>query len=193
MASPKYTARIVHTERSIDTMFRTQYYTYERLQIVVRVVIGVVLAALALLLSMPMWLRGLLLLAGGWLIGARDFPSQIRAAKAAEGRHGVLPTMEYEFYDGNLRLSGEGSMSISYKKIERLVEDEKYLYLFLSKDSVCMIDKETVRPKKVEELMKLLSEQCKQPWKKEKSLLSLNFYELRDLIREKKGKEPRHL
>lgn len=186
MACLHYKAKIAHTEKTIEKMFVTQYYAYEQLRMYLRFILGIVLAAVAVLLTIPMWLRGMLLLAGGWLLSSADFPAQIRADRAVQARRGKLPVMEYDFYDDRMSISGEGSMNTKYNKFEKLIEDSDYLYLFMSKTSVCMIDKNTLTNVSLPDFKTFLSERTGIKWKFKKSMLAFNLYDIKDMLKNRK-------
>ncbi len=184
-----YRGKIEHTAKSVERLYTTAYNCYSKGRMLTRLGIGVVLVIVSLTVSMPMSARAVLMLVGAWLMASRDFPGQIQADRAVEARHGSLPGMDYEFYPDRVRLSGEGSMNIPYKKFTRLVEDEEYLYLFLDKDSVCMLPRSSVEPQPAEDFMKFVEGKTGLSWRREKSLLSLNLWDLRQLWRDIRGKK----
>lgn len=186
MACLHYKAKIKHTEKTIEKMFVVQYYSYDQLRMYLRFIIGVVLAAVAILADIPMWLRGIMLLAGGWLVSSADFPAQIRADRALEARRGILPVMEYDFYEDRMSISGEGSMNVKYNKFEKLVEDSDYLYMFMSKSSVCMVDKQTLTGTDLASFKDFLANRTGIKWKYKKSLLAFNLYDIKDMLKQKK-------
>ncbi|MCR5088721.1 MAG: YcxB family protein [Oscillospiraceae bacterium] len=186
MAEFRYRGRIAHTEKTIQSLYRTRYYAYEKPKVLIRFGIGFALILVTVLTSAPTWAKALLLLVGAWLIVSRDFPSQIQADKVLEERHGVLPVMEYAFAETEFTVSGEGSMKIPYKKLSRLVEDDLYLYLFLTKDSVCMMDRASLKPQKIQEFAVFLAEKTGLSWRREKSFLLMNMTDLRNVFRDLK-------
>ncbi|MCR5137611.1 MAG: YcxB family protein [Oscillospiraceae bacterium] len=186
-AAPLFTAEIAHTEKSIELLFRTQRRSYDRLRIILRLLLGFGLVLAVVLFSLATWLKALLLLAGAWLMASADFPAQIRADRAVQARKGQLPKMCYDFYDDHLHLSGEGSMDIAYRKLTRLVEDRDYYYLFLTRDSVCMLSRASLKPDRQDEFRKLLEDSSGHPWRAEKSLLSFNLADLIVMLRDRKG------
>ena len=188
MAAPKYRAKIDHTEKTILRLYKTQFYCYSKLYLLIRALIGFVLILIAAAVTMPTWLRAVLLLLGAWLVVSVDFPSQVRADRALQERKAALPSMRYEFFDDRLKLSGEGSMDIPYKKLTRLVRDEAYLYLFLSRDSVCMLDCATLKPEGTEDFMQFIAEKTGLNWQQRKSFLALNFYDIRQSLRDMRRK-----
>ena len=179
-----YTGGIDHTEKTLELLFRTQYYTYQGLRMLARMAVGFVMVAAALLLSLPMWAKGLLLLIGCWLVVSKDFPSAIRADRAMEARHGVLPRMRYTFRADGVELTGEGSMKLKYSQFTRLIEDEGYLYLFIDRNSVCMVDRATLALAPAEDFMRFIGEKTGLPWKRCGSLFSMNLHDLLQMLRD---------
>ena len=180
----RYTGGIDHTEKTLELLFKTQYYTYQGLRMLVRMAIGFGMVAAALLLTLPMWARGMLMLIGCWLIVSKDFPSAIRADRAIEARHGSLPRMRYVFGADHVELSGEGSMKLKYRQFTRLIEDEGYLYLFIDRDSVCMVDRATVAPPPAGDFMRFIEKKTGLQWKRSQSLLSMNLQDLLQMLRD---------
>lgn len=180
----RYTGGIDHTKKTLELLFKTQYYTYQGLRMLLRMAIGFAMVATALLLTLPMWARGLLMLIGCWLIVSKDFPSAIRADRAIEARNGSLPSMRYVFGADRVEISGEGSMKLKYRQFTRLIEDEGYLYLFIDRDSVCMVDRATVAPPPTEDFMKFIEKKTGLQWKRSQSLLSMNLQDLLQMLRD---------
>ena len=186
MASPRYTASIDHSEKTIERLYRTQRRTYDRGRIFLRLALGFGMVLAAALAALPTWLKAILLLVGAWLMASGDFPAQIRADRAVQDRGGSLPKMRYEFYEDHLKLTGEGSMNIGYRKLNRLLEDREFYYLFLERDSVCMIDRESLKPAKQEDFRLFLENATGLNWRQEKSFLSIDLADLIKMRREKK-------
>lgn len=189
MADRRFHGGIKHTEHTVEQLYKTQYYTYEKPRILIRLGIGVALAVGALTAAIPTWSRAVLLLLGCWFMASRDFPSQIRADRAMQARKATLPDMEYDFSEDHVYVTGEGSMNIKYKKFTRLVQDEKYLYLFLAKDSLCMLERESLRPAGAENFMAFIEEKTGLSWRREKSLLSMNLWDVKQLIKDHKQRK----
>lgn len=188
MASPRYTASIEHSEKTIERLYRTQRRTYDKAKIFLRLLIGFGMVLAAALVAMPTWLKAILLLIGAWLMASGDFPAQVSADRAVQKRNGSLPKMHYEFYEDHLKLTGEGSMNIGYRKLNRLLEDKEFYYLFLERDSVCMIARESLKPAKQEEFRMFLENTSGLNWRQEKSFLSIDLADLIKMHREKKRK-----
>lgn len=189
MAAALYRGKIEHTEKTIQLLYKTQYYTYDKTRMLLRLGLGIALVILSVALALPTWARAVIMLLGAWFMASGDFPSQVRADKALEQRKAALPKMSYEFLEAKLILSGEGSMEIPYKRLTRLVEDDGYLYLFLARDSVCMVDRASLEPKGAEDFMKFMEKKTGLKWRRERSLLSMNLWDLRQILRDARGKK----
>ena len=165
MAEYLYKAEINHTEKTIQDLYKMQYYTYEKIRIIIRFLLGLALIIMAVSLSLPIWGRGALLLLGTWLAVSFDFPAQVRADKVIQYRKGSLPGFSYEFFNDKIKLSSSynKSMDIPYKNLTILLHDKKYFYLVISKDSVCMIDKTTLE--KSEKFMNFIENKTGLSWR----------------------------
>ena len=128
------------------------------------------------------------LLVGAWLLVSRDFPAAVRADRALTQRKARLPDMHYGFGPGAVRLTGEGSMDIPYGNFTRLVEDRQYLYLFVSRNSVCMMEKASLKPADLMAFAAFLEEKTGLKWRAEKPFLSMSLYDLRRTLREMREK-----
>ena len=170
-----YSGKITHNEKTINTLYKTQYYSYDKPRIILRLVIGFVFVILAVMFALPIWARGILIAIGAWLIVSVDFPAQVRADKVVQARNNSFPEMHYEFYDDSFKVSGEGSMNIAYTKLTRLIQDDEYYYLFIAKNSVCMIDKSSI---KGEGFAEFITDKTKLQWRREKSLLAMNLQDV---------------
>lgn len=188
MADSFYRAKISHTEKTVEQLYKMQYYVYEKPRMIARALIGFGLVAAAVLSALPTWGKAMLLLIGAWLLVSRDFPAAVRADRALSERRAKLPNMSYGFGPDKVHLSGEGSMDIPYKKFTRLVEDRQYLYLFISRNSVCMLEKSSVKPDDIMAFAKLLEEKTGLKWRAEKAFLSMSIYDLRRAWQDMKGK-----
>lgn len=179
------TGEIAHTEKTIQRMFEVEYHTYEKLRMLSRAVLGGGLIVASVLINLHLILQGVLMLAGCWFLISPDFPADCRADQAFTARRGVLPIMKYTFTEQDITLRGEGVMQLGYDRIQYLVEDDGYFYLFLGKNSVCMVDKDTLVPASSDSLKTLLSEKTGLEWTRDRSLLSMN---LQDILRALKAR-----
>ena len=188
MAETIYRASIKHTEKTVEQLYKMQYCVYEKPRIFLRLLIGFGLVAAAAAGAFPTWAKALLLLVGAWLLVSRDFPAAVRADRALTDRKAKLPNMNYSFGPEALHLTGEGSMDIPYQKFTRLVEDKQYCYLFVSRNSVCMLAKDAVKPADIMAFAAFLEEKTGLKWRAEKPFLSMSVYDMRQALRDMRKK-----
>jgi hypothetical protein len=182
----RFVGSVQHTEETIQRLYQTQYYTYETMRMLSRMGIGAILVVSPFLLQLPMAVRAIMLMLGCWLLVSRDFPPSLRADRALEARKGALPLNVCTFFEDCVELEGEGSMKIPYPKFQRLVEDDSYLYLFLGKNSLCMVEKDTVSGGTEEELKAFVAKHTGLSWGKNRSLLSMNLMDLHRAWKDRK-------
>ncbi len=180
MTEYKYRAEITHTDKTVGELYKTQYYLYDKTRVITRFLIGFALIITAIVFALPLAVKGILLLLGAWLVSTPDFPSQIRAERNLSARKTALPVLSYEFFDDKMKIYGEGSGDIAYDKIQFLIFDKNYFYLFLSKNSACMIDKNTIS-ENTAEFMNFIEEKTKKKWRVQKSFLAMNLQDLKNL------------
>lgn len=188
MDQVKYIGSIQHTSDTIQLMYKTEYYTYDTLRMLTRMLIGGILVVLALVVKMNRVAQCLLLLAGCCLVASKDFPAALRAGAALEDRKAALPLYLYTFYDKGLTMSGEGSMLLEYSRFERLIEDDSYLYLFLGRKSVCMMEKASVECGSAEELKSFVAQRTGLVWRRNRSVFAMNLADLRQAVRDRWGR-----
>jgi hypothetical protein len=182
----EYHGQISHNERTIKLMFKMAYHIYEKKRILIRVCIGVVLIMASVLVAFPRYVQAILMMLGTWKLTARDFPATIRAQRTIETRKGTFPVMTYTFTDKGIVLQGEGTTNLQYNQFQYLVEDNKYLYLFLGKQSVCMIDKATITPSSIKQLMFYVEKKTGLKWTRNKSFFNMNLDDFLQYIQTRK-------
>ena len=144
------TASMRHTEQTLRQLSKTQYDTFCFGRKAVQAFCGLILIGLGISGGNAV-LSVLCLFAGCWLCMNTDTPAKVRAGKVIASMNGRFPFTRYHFSPTEILLdSGEGGdgepQRIAYSSLIRLVEDEGYLYLYISRLSAYMIDKATVSP-----------------------------------------------
>ena len=104
MANPLYQAGIKHTEKTVEQLYKTQYYVYEKPRMLLRMAFGFILVLIAAFTSLLLWIKAVFLLFGAWFLVSRDFPAAVRADRAISERKAKLPSMEYTFHTDTLHL-----------------------------------------------------------------------------------------
>lgn len=184
-----YEGRIEHNKDTIRRLFKAEYDTYEMRKVIFRFAAGAVLVITGLIGRLPVFAQGILLMVGCWLIVSRDFPSKCRADRTLENRKTALPTMVSRFYGEHIELDGEGHMKLSYDKVQYLVEEKGYYFLFFGRDSACMIDGKTLKPDSADKFREFVEEKTGLEWKETTSWLNMS---LMDLIHTLKRGMDRH-
>ncbi|MCD7928906.1 MAG: YcxB family protein [Clostridiales bacterium] len=179
----QYTASITYDEPTIQKVFRAEYFTYDRLRIVIRALIGLALIAVALFTSVHVAIKVLCLLIGCWLIVAMDFPSKVKAEGVIEARNGAVSTVTLQFGESSVRVV-EGKQLYKYTAVDRLVEEGDYFYIFFDRQNAVMLDKNTLDPPKPDAFRHFIVEKTGKKWQ-DTSLLLMNFRDLRQAVRDR--------
>lgn len=185
----RYEGQITHTEESIIRMYKMSEEVYGIRKLAIRMFLGGALVIGAFVVEVSIAMQGIMIMLGTWLLVSRDFSAKCRAEQALEVRkkkRQKLPKMITDFYEDYAKLKGEGCMKISYKQFECLVEDETYIYLFLGRDSVCMLEKQNFTPQLYEEFKAFIEKKTGVKWQERKSWFHMNLYELLNLLKVKR-------
>ena len=186
-----FEAIMVYDDDTIRRMFKTEYYTYERLRLVGRYVLAIALIAAALLSGMPTIPQAICLMIGAWLFISPDFPSKVRAEGVIQQRGGQTSTVEMTF-DGKAIGIGNG-LTIAYDEIDRLIEDNQYYYIFRDRQTAVMVPKGGVRNGSDEAFRSYIEEKTGKAFAVNKNILNMNLKDilamLRDEIAHKKARK----
>jgi len=79
-------------------------------------------------------------------------------------------------------------MDIPYSKFTRLVEDRQFLYLFVTRNSICMMEKDSLKPADLMAFAKYMEDKTGLKWRAEKPFLSMSIYDLRRAFRDMREK-----
>ena len=177
----RFEGQIEHTEESIRSLFKTTRNIYDTRRSALRMILGAALVTIGLVANVSLAMQGILIMFGSWLLVSKDFPAKVAAEEALEVRKKkkqALPKMTTTFYDSSISLSGEGKMRVKYNQFSRLTEDNSYFYLFLAKDSACMIDKQSLQPNTLQEFKEYLTEKTGLDWIEIKPWFHMNIFEI---------------
>lgn len=175
-----YEAVTVFDDEAIYRMFRTEYFTYERLKILRRVCVGIVLIAGGLFLSLQLPAKVIMMLFGCWFVVSTDFPSKVQAETVLERRRGQISSVKYRFSESMVEIQSVGQLK--YTEIERMVADNRYFYLFQNRQNAIMVLREAIRPEEPEAFAAFMEAKTGQQWQPVKGILSFNFRDLRQMI-----------
>lgn len=193
MTHQYYEAEMEYSDDTIYRMFKTEYYTYERLRLMLRYVLAIALIAAALLLGLPIAPQAICLMIGAWLFVTPDFPSKVRAEGVIQQRGGQTSTVRMTF-DGKAIGIGNG-LTIAYDEIDRLIEDDQYYYIFRDRQTAVMVPKGSVRNGSDEAFRGYIEEKTGKAFAVNKNILNMNLKDiiamLRDEIAQKKARKRR--
>lgn len=172
------TASMRHTEQTLRQLSKTQYDTFCFGRKAVQAFCGLILIGLGISGGNAV-LSVLCLFAGCWLCMNTDTPARVRAGKVISSMNGRFPFTRYRFSPTEILLDagedGDGEpQRIAYSSLIRLVEDEGYLYLYISRLSAYMIDKATVAPD-VASLKALIGKQTGLTWTRPTSFFNFSL------------------
>lgn len=188
-----YSAGIKHDKSSVISLFVTEFRLYDKKIILFRLFFGAILVMSAIILSLPTPVRGIMIAAGAWFISSTDFPAGLRADENIRKFRGNFPNFKYEFNNSFFTVIGRKSMNIDYSKIEHLVSDKDFVYIFMGKDNAIMLKKSELKSflkesknDVFESFQNFLEEKTAKKFEVSKSLISLNLFDLLDIFKNRK-------
>lgn len=179
-----YTCRTEFTENAVRLMFKTEYFTYEKRLLLMRCAFAVVLLAVGVFSGLPMPARMLCLLVGVWLIVAMDFPSKVRAEGVIQRQNGAVGQVHLSFTDREIQV--EQRQVIPYARVDRLIEDDGYFYIFQSKQTAVMAAKAGLEPADPDAFRAFIEGKTGKAFGKNLNLLSMNLFDLLGVASAKK-------
>lgn len=182
----RFTASVEYNEKTIQKVFRAEYYTYDRIQIIARACIGFALIAMTVFLKLSTIFVVLCLGIGCWLIVCMDFPSKVKAEGVIQARQGAVNTVHLQFEGSSVKVV-EGKQTYKYNTIDRLVAEGEYLFLFWNRQTAVMLDRRTLEPADESAFKQFIEEKSGKKWKGT-SLLLMNVWDLRQAIKDRRNR-----
>lgn len=173
----RYTAKMEHNSKTIEKLVETQQRVFQFGQRVGYMLISALLIIYGLYADKSMYTSYLALFAGCVMVTGLSFNTKRHAQALVKQMEGNFPKSNYTFTDQGFTDYSEGDI-IPYQKLYRLVEDQKYLYLYVNKQSAYMVDKSTVLRGTPSDLKNFLSSKTALNWTRPNSLLNLSFLKL---------------
>ena len=176
-----YSAEMKHSSDSVKRFTVIQYDTFEPLQKIIRIVLALALIVVGALSGSSAAMI-LLLFLGCILLTNLNTKAASIADEVKRALHGKFPELTYSFSEIGF-LDGPERPETPYTSLIRLIEDNEYYYLFVSKASGYMIEINSVAGEGGSEgLKRLLSEKSGCEWTKPVTIATLR---LKDIIRKK--------
>ena len=183
-----YSAEFNYSKESIIRLFIMEFRTYERRTAFLRLLIGTIIVIFAILLKLPLTVKGIITAVGAWFISSTDFPARLRADENIRKFKGNYPRLKYEFKDSYFTVKDNKSIDIDYGKIEHLIEDNNFIYIFMGRSNVAVLDKTIInggvknKDPKIS-FKEFLEEKSGKKFEKSKSIISLNIFDLMDILK----------
>lgn len=167
-------ATMNHNADTITLLSVTQYNTFFFWKKLLQLACGIALLLLGITRPADNVWGIVCLFFGCWILTSLDMPAKFRANRILEAMNGVFPSSTYEFYSDHFVLTAnEIPEKIDYSSLIRLVENNQYLFLYISPYSAYMVDSRTITAGK-DTLKILLSDAAKLKWKKPNRLLTFS-------------------
>jgi len=178
----RYTAYIRHSYDTILRMCKTQY-GINNFRNRVLILLGGILLAIFGLPVINSWIGLLMVMIGCFMITSVDMPARMQADEVKKALDGKYPQNRYDFYDGHMVVAAKNQDVVSYDRLIRLVEDDLYCYLWISRSASYMIEKYSLG-KELEGFKAFMEKATGKTWEKPQKLTGIN---LSTIIRMIKG------
>lgn len=180
-----YTAEMKHSADTLKRFTTLQYNAFE----MVRKVIMILLAIILIITGVSAGSSAALILClflGCIILTNLNAKAESVADQVAKSLNGHYPQLKYSFTENGFT-DGEDRPEVPYVSLIRLIEDNDYLYLFISKASGYMIEAKTIQGTGGEhELKKLISEKSGLNWTSPPTILNIS---LKDIIANLKSRK----
>ncbi len=169
----RFTVNMQHDATSIRRLSKTQYQTFGKLYQAVQLAMSIAFLAVGLSGRFGQVASMLMLMLGCWLFVSLEQIPKFRADKILREYGQKFPATSYTFEDNRILLEGgkKKIATMEYQEIIRLVEDDEYAYLFVSRESAYMIPYKALKPHDAEAFKKLVEQKTGLAFLRSKSLL----------------------
>ncbi len=178
----QYTALMKHNSETIEKLVLMQYNTFQTGNKVIKITIAAVMIAYGVITAgSGMITSYLCLFLGCVLLAGLNVRAKSNAKKIIAQMDGRFPESEYHFSREGFRDS-DNSREIPYRNLIKIIDDQSYLYLYITKESAYMVNSRSVYGKDgLTGLKDLISEKTGMKWEKPASFWNFNINTLRDL------------
>lgn len=178
--APLYRGQVRYGEEAISAFCGAQFTAFrKRLQLLV-VSAGILMIAAALFAGLGGVLSSVLALLGCWLPMLLSSVPKSNADRILSAFDGKFPLSEYRFdRDGFDISSGKDANRIGFDNLIRLIENDRYLFLFASPGVAYMVEKSSLKPHNVEGFKGLVSKKCGLEWTDDRKWYALRPSALR--------------
>lgn len=176
----RFSAQIRHQYDTILRMCRVQYDTFCFGRKLAMAALGLALAVLGAA-NLGNMAGILFAMVGCWLLASLNYPAKVHAERIRDALGGEYPHNQYEFYDKHFVLLAKNHDLIRYDRLQRLVEDEQYCYLFINREASYMLEKASLGGQ-TDAFKAFLSKETGLEWTQPYRLSTFNLKALRRLL-----------
>lgn len=142
-----FTAEMVQDEQTIRRLAVLQYDLFQAGRKLLFILLGIFMILFGIMADLPLQAAGIVVFLGCFCLWFRKAPAQITANRMVAAIGGAYPHTKLYFHqDGADITDGKEWFHMPYHLVQRLVQDKKYYYLWLTHSTCYMIDKTTVEP-----------------------------------------------
>ena len=142
MSKILFKKKFKHTKESLIALNQIQYLSFNKKAILIQLAIGAGMILLGVFFNINTIINILLIVFGCAIaLGWREIP-KLNAEKTLDNLNQELPETSFTFYDDYfIAKSGDFEKTTPYSAIIRVVNDTKYDYLFISRESAFILSK----------------------------------------------------
>lgn len=145
--SALFTAEMVQDKQTIRRLAVLQYDLFQTGRKLLFILVGIFMIFFGVMADLSLQAAGIVVFLGCFCLWFRKAPAQITANRMVDAIGGAYPHTKLYFHqDGADITDGKEWFHMPYHLIQRLVQDKKYYYLWLTHSTCYMIDKTTVEP-----------------------------------------------
>ena len=161
-----YTARVTFSADAFRRGAKVQYSVFSPLKKLFLLLLGFAMVIVgAFVMGGKTTVSILIIAAGCFIVTGINAGANNLADKAIKSMNGVYPTVNYYFGADCFKHSTTPELELSYSSVLRLVQDDRYLYIYEKDMTAFLIDKEKVFGKgRVEGFMEFMTKKTGREW-----------------------------
>ena len=178
MSKALFKKKFKHSKESVIALNQVQYLSFNKKAILIQLAIGTIMIFLGIFTNINTVVNIVLIVFGCALaLGWKEIP-KMNAEKTIEGLGEELPETTFTFFEDSFI-----TKKTQYSEIIRIVNDTKYNYLFISRESAFILSKS----KEIDEEKKFHSFICEKTQLNWIEIKAFGMFSIPNLIKEKKN------
>ena len=181
----QFTAKMQHSPETIEKLAEARQRTFQFGKRIAHSLIAILLIVYGIYGSKQMYTPYIALIIGCTMITGLNAGIKRQAKAVIRQMGNNFPKSDYTFNENGFSFYHKGEI-IPYSKLCRLIEDKKYLYLYISTQSAYMVDKSTVSGGTYTALKDFISAKSGLVWSRPNSIFNFSFTGLTDKFKNSK-------